>query len=178
MKKKSKHGMTTEQARRVKILGHTNENIVAEKIGGQVLGGRVKGDVRDAKNEILSVKTGKKTQWALYCKTTMINSDWNEKQRKSIEDYIDFLPDSKWDYERDTHKYKKNPFAQNLYKVFNDDPMKLIRFFCGFGKVDAFHLTDIRDNKTYQVPSNIFFDKIEKSIQRIYVTPGGKFVIA
>jgi hypothetical protein len=108
----------------------------------------------------------------------MINSDWNEKQRKSIEDYIDFLPDSKWDYERDTHKYKKNPFAQNLYEAFNDDPMKLIRFFCGFGKVDAFHLTDIRDNKTYQIPSNIFFNKIENSIQRIYVTPGGKFVIA
>ena len=46
------------------------------------------------------------------------------------------------------------------------------------GKVDLFHLTDIRDDESYQVSANDFFESIENAITRIYTTSGGKFVIA
>jgi len=176
--KKSKHGMTSEQARQKKLMGHNNENIVADEIGGLVLGGNKKGDIINSENKIISAKTGTKTQWSLYCKNTMIGWNWNETQKKSLIDYINFLPDSKEEYENDKVKYKINPHAYNLYNAFKEDYMELIKFCCGYGKVDLFHLTDIRNNKTYQIPANNFFDNIENAIRKIYITHGGKFVIS
>ncbi len=170
--------MTSEQARKKKLMGHNNENIVAVEVGGVVLGGNDKGDIRDSDNKIISAKTGTKTQWSLYCENTMLSGDWDELQKKSLIDYINFLPDSKDEFENNRVIYKKNPHASNLYDAFKNDYMELIKFCCGHGKVDLFHLTDIRDSKTYQVPSNDFFDSIKESITRTYITPGGKFVIA
>jgi hypothetical protein len=176
--KKSKHGMTSEQARQKKLIGHNNENIIANEVGGIVLTGNKKGDIRTFEDKIISAKTGTKTQWSLYCESTMISGDWNEIQKKSLVDYINFLPDSKEDYENNRVEYRINPYASDLYNAFKYDYMNLIKFFCGHGKVDLFHLTDIRDNKIYQIPSNSFFDRIESAITRVYTTTGGKFVIA
>jgi hypothetical protein len=176
--RKSKHGMTSEQARQKKLMGHNNENIVANEVGGIVLAGNKKGDIRTFEDKIISAKTGTKTQWSLYCENTMISGDWNEIQKKSLIDYINFLPDSKEDYENNRVEYRINPYASDLYNAFKYDYMNLIKFFCGHGKVDLFHLTDIRDNKIYQIPSNSFFDRIESAITRVYTTTGGKFVIA
>ena len=176
--KKSKHGMTSEQARQKKLIGHNNENIVANEVGGIVLTGNKKGDIRTFEDKIISAKTGTKTQWSLYCENTMISGDWNEIQKKSLIDYINFLPDSKEDYENNRAKYRVNPYASDLYSAFKHDYMKLIKFFCGYGKVDLFHLTDIRDDESYQVSANDFFESIENAITRLYTTSGGKFVIA
>jgi hypothetical protein len=175
---KSKHGMTSEQASQKKLMGHQNEEIVANEVGGVVLVGNKKGDIRTSENKIISAKTGTKTQWALYCENTMISGDWNETQKKSLIDYINFLPDSKEDYKKNRIKYKINHRASELYDAFKYDYMGLIKFFCGWGKVDLFHLTDIRNNERHQISPNDFFENIENSITRIYTTPGGKFVIA
>lgn len=176
--KKSKHGMTSEQAREKKIIGHINEGIVAEEICGIVLGGNQKGDIKNSENKIISAKTGTKTQWSLYCEKTMINYNWNENQKRALTNYINFLPDSKEEYENNRDKYKINPYASEIYNAFKNNYMELIKFCCGYDKIDFFHFTDIRDNKTYQVTKTIFFEKIKKSINRTYITPGGKFVIA
>jgi hypothetical protein len=175
---KSKHGMTSEQARQKKLMGHQNEDIVANEVGGVVLVGNKKGDIRTSEDKIISAKTGTKTQWSLYCENTMISGDWNEAQKQSLIDYINFLPDSKEDYKNNRTKYKTNPYVSELYNAFKYDYMGLIKFFCGHGKVDLFHLTDIRNNESYQISSNDFFENIENAITRIYTTPGGKFVIA
>lgn len=176
--KKSKHGMTSDQASQKKIMGHNNENIVANDVGGIVLTGNKKGDIRTSDGKIISAKTGTKTQWSLYCENTMISGDWNETQKKSLINYINFLPDSKKDFENNRIKYKKNPYVSELYDAFKYDYMGLIKFFCGYGKIDLFHLTDIRNHESYQISSNDFFKNIENAITRIYTTPGGKFVIA
>lgn len=176
--KKSKHGMTSEQARHKKLMGHDNEKIVSLEVNGVVLHGNKKGDIKNSNGEIISAKTGTKTQWSLYCENTMIGGAWTELQRKSLIDYINFLPDSKEDYQNNRGIYKVNPYVSNLFEAFKNDYMELIKFCCGHDKVDFFHLTDIRDNKTYQVPSSSFFDRIESAITRVYTTTGGKFVIA
>ena len=170
--------MTSEQARQKKIMGHINENIVAEEVCGIVLGGNKKGDIKNSENKIISAKTGTKTQWSLYCEKTMIDGDWNEIQKKSLIKYINFLPDSKEEYENNRDKFKINPYVVNLYEAFKYDYMKLIKFFCGYGKVDLFHLTDIRNEERIQITSNDFFNNIENAIKRVYTTNGGKFVIA
>lgn len=176
--KKSKHGMTSDQARQKKLIGHNNENIVANEIGGIVLGGNKKGDIKNSEDKIISVKTGTKTQWSLYCENTMISGDWNEVQKKSLINYINFLPNSKDEYENNRTKYKINPYVSDLYDAFKYDYMELIKFFCGYGRVDLFHLTDIRNNESYQISSNDFFNNIENAIKKIHTTPGGKFVIS
>jgi hypothetical protein len=175
---KSKHGMTSEQASQKKLMGHQNEEIVANEVGGIVLVGNKKGDIKTFEDKIISAKTGTKTQWSLYCENTMISGDWSEIQKKSLIDYINFLPDSKDEYENNRTQYKKNPYVSELYDAFKYDYMGLIKFFCGYGKVDSFHLTDIRNDESYQISSNDFFESIENAITRIYTTPGGKFVIA
>lgn len=176
--KKSKHGMTSEQARQKKIMGHTNEDIVAQEVGGIVLYGNKKGDIRTFEDKIISAKTGTKTQWSLYCENTIMSEDWNDSQRRSLMNYINFLPDSKEEYMKNRDKYKVNPYVFDLYNVFKYDYMRLIKFFCGFGKVDLFHLRDVRHDKSYQISSEDFFKRIEKAVTRSYTTPGGKFVIA
>lgn len=170
--------MTSVQARQKKLTGHQNEDIVANEVGGVVLSGNKKGDIKTSEDKIISVKTGTKTQWSLYCENTMISGDWNEAQKQSLIDYINFLPDSEEEYKNNRTKYKTNPYVSELYNAFKYDYMRLIKFFCGHGKVDLFHLTDIRNNESYQISSNDFFENIENAITRIYTTPGGKFVIA
>lgn len=175
---KSLHAMTSEQARIVKSNGHHNEYMVAEKLGAIVIKGNGKGDIKIKDKEVGSVKTGKKTQWGLYCLATTINWRWTEQQKSSLVNYFNFLPDSKYDYLNNRQKYKNNSAAIEVYDSFHDRPMDLIKFFCGEGKVDFFHLTDIRDNREYRINSTDFFNKIEKSIVRTYITNGGKFVIS
>jgi len=175
--KKSLHGMTSEKAKEKKYKGHQNENIVAKLENGIVIHGRGKIDVRTCEGT-LSCKQGKKTQWALYCLATMLSGPWSEEQKKSITDYINFLPDSPEFYLDNRDIYRNNPYAENLYNQFSKKIMDLIKFFCGEGKIDIFHLTDNRDNKIYKINSENFFDKISKSISRVYITKGGKLVIA
>lgn len=53
-----KHGMTSEKASRVKIRGHKKEHIYAHLIGGKVIKGIGKEDVKDSKGKIHTVKGG------------------------------------------------------------------------------------------------------------------------
>ena len=176
--KKSKHGMTSEMARDKKISGHENENIVAEQLNGTVIKGRGKVDIITSNGVKVSCKQGKKTQWSLYCKETMVGKDWNETQKNSLINYIDFLPDFKEDYKKNKEQFKVNPYSQDLLDSFKDNPIELIKFCCGYGKIDIFHLTDVRTNEKYMINSSDFFKKIEDSIKKVYKTNGGKIVIS
>lgn len=175
--KKFKHGMTSQEAREKKIRGHENENLVALLENGVVIPGQGKGDV--ITNEgILSCKQGKKTQWALYCLETMLTGPWSKEQKICISDYVNFLPDSVDEFLQNRDSYRNNPFAEILLNQFNNKVMDLIKFFCGEGKIDIFHLTDRRDGKVYKIPSKVFFKKISESIKKVYITKGGKLVIS
>jgi hypothetical protein len=175
---KSKHGMTSEQARDKKIAGHKNEDIVAEQFNGVVLKGTGKVDIQTPNGENISCKRGKKTQWSLYCKDTMLNNVWNQSQKVALEKYIDFLPESAVEYKQNRQLYKINPYSQELLDNLKDSPMELIKFCCGYGKIDYYHLTDDRTNQPYMISSTDFFNKIEKSIKDVYRTNGGKIVIS
>lgn len=172
------HAMTSEHAKHVKKYGHHNEHIVAEKYGAAVIKGNGKGDIKINQSEVGSVKTGKKTQWGLYCLRTTLSWQWTTEQENSLSKYFNFLPDSKYEYFNNRDKYRNNTASIDVYNSFHNKPMDLIKFFCGYGKVDFFHLTDIRDKQEYRINSTDFFDKIEKSIKRTYITEGGKFVIS
>jgi hypothetical protein len=175
---KSKHGMTSEVARDKKISGHENENIVAEQLNGVVIKGVGKVDILTPNGNMVSCKKGKKTQWSLYCKETMVNNEWNKIQKESLINYIDFLPDSADEYKKNRDKFRVNTYSQDLLNGFKDCPMELIKFCCGYGKIDIFHLTDARTNETYMINSSDFFRKIENSIKDVYRTNGGKIVIS
>jgi hypothetical protein len=74
--------------------------------------------------------------------------------------------------------FKKNIHVLDVFNEFHDKPMELIKFFCGDNKVDYFTLIDNRDGKTYCLDAKTFFEKIDKSITKVYTTDGGKFVIS
>jgi len=175
--KKSLHGMTSEEAQEKKYEGHEHEKRVAKSENGIVIPGQGKIDVITPEGR-LSCKQGKKTQWGLYCLETMISGPWSDEQKRSISDYFNFLPDSVEEYLRNRDFFRNNPFAQTLFNQFNNKVMDLIKFFCGEGKIDIFHLTDRRDGKIYKISSEVFFNKISKSIKKVYTTKGGKLVIA
>jgi hypothetical protein len=176
--KKSKHGMTSEMARDKKISGHENENVVATQMKGTVIKGTGKVDVVTLNGDRVSCKRGKKTQWSLYSKETMLGNCWNESQKESLINYIDFLPESVEEYKKNRNQYRINQYSQDLLNDVKDNPMELIKFCCGFGKIDIFHLTDDRTNESYLINSSDFFHKIENAIKGVYKTNGGKIVIS
>jgi hypothetical protein len=57
--KTKKHGMTTKQARQVKLRGHAYERKVADKLKGDVIPGRGKADIILKNQTTISLKSGK-----------------------------------------------------------------------------------------------------------------------
>ena len=179
MTRKSKHGMTSEQASERNLAGKKRENQRAQQLNGsRVVKGRKKPDIERKDGKTESVKGGKKTQWALYCLSTIQSSVFSETQKNVILKYMNFLPDDINFFEGNRHLFKNNPYVKDLFQEFETQPMNLVRYFCGYGQVDFFTLIDNRDGQTYCVNSDTFFDKLEKSIKRVYTTKGGKLVIA
>jgi hypothetical protein len=58
--KTKKHGMTTQQARQVKLIGHAYERKVADKLKGDVIPGHGKADILMKDGKSISLKSGNK----------------------------------------------------------------------------------------------------------------------
>lgn len=84
-------------SRQKKLDGHKKEQIYAELIGGTVIKGTQKGDVRDKNGELHSVKSGKKWQIFLYGYTRIIDSSYLNLLQPCLEafpkNYTSYLKD-------------------------------------------------------------------------------------
>lgn len=168
--------MNSDMARQKKLDGHTNESNYAENNGGQVIKGNGKIDIKN-QNGSLSLKSGVKTQWALYSQGRIKKDNpFSKDQMDSLNKWIDFIP-NKSEWEKNPKLYSLNKEVNGLYDNFKDDPMLLIKYFCGLQIVDMIVITDIRDGKVYEIPVNTFETNISKSIKSVHFTKGGKFVI-
>jgi hypothetical protein len=161
------HGMTSKEASIKKKSGHDRENQRTQVLGegSIVISGTGKTDVirKDGKKE--SVKGGKKTQWALYSLYRIVTDNFfTEEEIRVISKWVNFLPDSKTEWEVNRSKYRNNPNAEKLVNTFKTNSIKLINYFCGVNLVDLLVTLDSRDNTWKETPMDEFSDKISKSI--------------
>jgi len=180
MENKGYHGMSSEMASLKKKEGHNREYVRALQLGegANVISGNLKVDVIRPDGLSESVKGGNRTQWALYSLDRIKSSNLSYEAKDAFDKWVNFLPKNKMDYLNDTKKYSKNPNITELYKIFKDTPLELIKYFCGYDEIDYYTLMDNRDGTQLIVNKKDFFDKIEKSITRVYTTEGGKLSIA
>ncbi len=107
---KKKHAMTSEAASEKKMKGHKQEQILSDKIGGQISKKKTKCDIEIIINNNLvkiSLKAAeKKSQIFLYRK----NSSWcdlfDNLTKQCLSDCLNILPDNRNDYIKDKIKYK------------------------------------------------------------------------
>jgi len=179
--KTSIHAMTSEVASHKKKSGHKREQLRSEILGEgtQVIVGTGKGDILRGDGKIESVKGGKKTQWSLYCLNRIQTDNFFSKQEmNAISSWVNFLPNDKneWEINRSMYRFNKN--VHGLYEEFKNNPIKLVKYFCGVSLVDVLVTLDSRNNTWAETTMSDFSDKILKSIKNVYTTKGGKLVIS
>ena len=174
------NGMSSNYASKKKIEGHNRENIRVAQLGegAKIVKGNLKPDIIRLDGKTESVKGGKRTQWALYCEDRIKSSNLMQNGKVAFEKWINFLPINKFEYLENKKKYSKNPNIKDLYEIYKDKPMDLIKYFCGYDEIDYYTLMDKRDGSQLIINKQDFFNKIENSITRVYTTDGGKFSIA
>ena len=152
---KKRRAMTTEAASKVKRSGHNIEYEFAKLIGGEVIVGLEKGDVRDVAGNLHSVKGAeKKWQIFLYGKARFEN-DFNIPGRKLIIECINSFPGSWAQYKSNKVKYKHvlQPAMRKLKDYLSkakNSTLFLIKSFLDGKKVkyltikegDIFHVFD------------------------------------
>lgn len=169
--------MSSELASYKKKNGHFLESEVALRNGGIVVNNSGKIDVIEENGLRVQVKGGKKTQWSLLSENTVLKNFVGE-QKKTFQNYFSFLPDDKTFFFENRNKFKNNPFAEELLKVFENDYFSLIYFFCGCKNIDVYNFYDTRDNSHIRIEKDFFTEKIKKSIVKVYITKGGKLVFS
>lgn len=180
MKKRGYHGMESQQASLKKKEGHKREDIRLLQLGdgARIVKGNGKVDIIRADGETESVKGGGRTQWGLYSEERINKSELSNEGKQAFSNWINFLPKNKEEYLKNPKHFSQNTNVVDLYNVFKDNPMELIKYFCGYDVIDYYVLMDKRDNTQMVINKNEFFNKIENSIKRVYTTPGGKLSIA
>ena len=180
MKKRGYHGMESQQASLKKKEGHKREYIRLSQLGegAEIVPGNGKVDIIRPDEKTESVKGGGRTQWALYSEERINESKLSDEGKDAFSNWINFLPKNKEEYLKTPKHFSQNTNVVDLYNVFKDNPMELIKYFCGYDVIDYYVLMDKRDNTQMVINKNEFFDKIENSIKRVYTTPGGKLSIA
>ena len=180
MKKRGYHGMESQQASLKKKEGHKREYIRLSQLGegAEIVPGNGKVDIIRPDEKTESVKGGGRTQWALYSEERINESKLSDEGQDAFSNWINFLPKNKEEYLKTPKHFSQNTNVVDLYNVFKDNPMELIKYFCGYDVIDYYVLMDKRDNTQMVINKNEFFDKIENSIKRVYTTPGGKLSIA
>lgn len=119
---------SSEISRDKKLSGHKNEEIFAELIKGQVLKGTQKGDVKDKKDNLYSIKSGKKWQIFLYSYSRIESS----KYLKLLKPCLDSFPNNYEEYLKDrTHciSYKetyKEQYGYDAIKTLSNEEVKNI----------------------------------------------------
>lgn len=143
-------GMTSEKAGDVKNEGHAREDEFAFLIGGSVIPGHGKGDVRDTCRKKHSVKAGKKLQICLHASSsipTVFRTPAEMVIRQAICDVL-IYPENLQEYERDTARFKNllAPAMRALADVLKD-PENLRLFFkrTFFNSEDVDYLTILSD---------------------------------
>jgi hypothetical protein len=176
----SYHGMESKYASMKKKEGHNREYVRAAQLGegAEVITGRGKIDILRPDGDRESVKGGNRTQWALYCENRIKDSKFSKKGKLAFSNWINFLPKDKKEYLKNPKLFSKNSNVIELYNEYGKKPMELIKYFCGYDDINYYVLMDNRDNTQLILTKDEFFDKIEKSIKRVYTTPGGKLSIA
>jgi hypothetical protein len=184
MEKKSKHGMTSEQATEKKKNGHYIEEVFSSKIGGCVVKGTGKVDVIYFDNRY-SIKRGKKVQWALLSKDSIIDKfQKNEISTNELNDYFEFLPNKDL-YLNNRSLYKNNIKAEALSKVVSENLLKILNIvITNNGEINKLCFYDDRTQNGDLGSGNFFiFDAsdalnvIVNMVKDVYFTPGGKVVI-
>ena len=172
--------MKSQQASMKKKEGHRREYIRLSQLGegAEIVKGNGKVDIIRPDGEKESVKGGNRTQWAFYSEERINESKLSNKGKEAFSNWINFLPKNKEEYLKTPKHFSQNTNVIDLYNVFKDTPMELIKYFCGYDDIDYYVLMDKRDNTQMVINKAEFFDKIEKSIKRVYTTPGGKLSIA
>ena len=175
MKKRGYHGMESQQASLKKKEGHKREYIRLSQLGegAEIVPGNGKVDIIRPDEKTESVKGGGRTQWALYSEERINESKLSDEGKDAFSNWINFLPKNKEEYLKTPKHFSQNTNVVDLYNVFKDNPMELIKYV-----IDYYVLMDKRDNTQMVINKNEFFDKIENSIKRVYTTPGGKLSIA
>ena len=120
---------SSEISRDKKLSGHKNEEIFAELINGQVLKGTQKGDVKDKKENLYSIKSGKKWQIFLYSYKRIQSS----RYLKLLKPCLDAFPIKYEEYLRDrTHcisfkeTYQKNNGYDAIKTLSNEEVKNII----------------------------------------------------
>jgi hypothetical protein len=180
MENKSYHGMTSEMASFKKKEGHKREYVRSAQLGDGaiVIKGNLKPDIIRPDGLTESVKGGKRTQWALYSINRIVASNLPNESKEAFNNWVNFLPKDKTEYLKDTKKYSNNPNVSELYEIYKDSPSDLIKYFCGYNEINYYTLMDCRDETQLVIEKEEFFNKIEKSITRVYTTKGGKLSIS
>jgi hypothetical protein len=117
---RNNHGMSSKNASRKKINGHKNEDIFAKLIGGNVISGQKKTDVKLNDINFSCKKECKRIQFALYSKTNpFVCSD--HPVSKNIKECIELIK-SKTDYQKNKPHFKiqLQPLMQSLYMKLNN----------------------------------------------------------
>ena len=119
---------SSEISRDKKLSGHKNEEIFAELINGQVLKGTQKGDVKDKKDNLYSIKSGKKWQIFLYSYSRIESS----KYLKLLKPCLDSFPINYEEYLTDrTHcihfkETYKEKYGYDAIKTLSNEEVKNI----------------------------------------------------
>ena len=158
---KSIHGMTSEEASKVKIKGHKREVerveiLLGKGIKSEIIGGTIKPDIRREDGKTESVKGAKKTQWFLFGPRRVNESDYFTKEEKQM--FSKFA--NCWD--------TPNPYAEEMSNVIKIDPKKWVRFFIGIDKFDLMVIKDCRDGEWHELNSEVFLDKLMGQVTEIY----------
>jgi hypothetical protein len=180
MGKSSYHGMSSSYASEKKKEGHRREDVRKVQLGegAIVITGNLKPDIIRPDGLLESVKGGNRTQWALYSINRIKSSNLSDQGKFAFHQWVNFLPENKNEYLKNKIKFSKNPNVKLLYQIYKDEPMTLIKYFCGYDEIDYYTLMDKRDGSQLNLEKELFFNRIESSITRTYTTEGGKFSIA
>lgn len=118
-KKRKKRAMKSEDASKKKIQGHTAETEFADLIGGRVIRGVGKQDVKDKNNKTHSVKSGEK-KWQIFL--------YGEERFKSDNDIpgSEIFLDCINSFSNNWNEYKKN---KKRYKLYLQPNMRKLKDF-------------------------------------------------
>ncbi|MCW7070854.1 MAG: hypothetical protein OCU12_00730 [Methanophagales archaeon] len=125
------HGMSSEKASRVKIRGHKKEYIYAALIGGKVVKGTKKEDVKDSNGKIHSLKgggeikggEGRKGKWQICLhKISKFKKDTDFSGREIFIKILKSYPNNYFEYQDKKEIIKASiiPYMKELMKYLTD----------------------------------------------------------
>lgn len=180
------HGMSSEKASRIKNRGHNKEHLLAGLIGGEVIKGTNKLDVRDKKGKLYTVKGGSEIKgkegrdgrWQLFMyKKSRFEAEKDYPARKIFMNILDIFPKNKQDYDINPEPIKeqvKKPMkklkkylskTKNMSKFFNKSIFNNKIDYLAIYHDDVFHIFSKEDvlktfENCFKVINNATYQKV------------------